>query len=211
MTIELQHVKPAYMSESEVSASQVYLQPNVQFEPGKKYLIQAGSGHGKTSILNFIYGSSGAYDGSIHYDASPLQGAALFALRQHTLSYVFQDFKLFPELTLIENIQLKNGLTNEKQPQELKAWIDHIQLGHRHDHPVKNLSLGQKQRVAIIRALCQPFQWLLMDEPFSHLDQENIDLLCPLIEEELKHRKAGMILTSLGDRQQFEYDQVLNL
>ena len=71
MNIELRNLKPSYMSESEVAGSDIYLQPSVTFEQGKKYMICARSGHGKTSLLNFIYGSNLHYDGQIFFH-SPL-------------------------------------------------------------------------------------------------------------------------------------------
>ena len=69
MTIELHNVKPRYMSESEVAGSDIYLQPSVVFEQGRKYMVCARSGHGKTSLLNFIYGISDQYDGTIERKA----------------------------------------------------------------------------------------------------------------------------------------------
>ena len=72
-------------------------------------------------------------------------------------------------------------------------------------------SYGEQQRLAIIRALIQPFDWLIMDEPFSHLDQENISKAAALIAEECSKRKAGFLLTDLDADNHFEYTKVLNL
>lgn len=198
------------MSEAEVSASDVYLQNNVVFEKGKKHLIKANSGHGKTSVLNFIYGSNFNYSGSIAYNLSN-NGGSTFNLRKNSISYVFQDFKLFPDLTIIENIQLKNSITNHKSLDEIHKLISQVQLHEKKDTKVATLSLGQKQRVAIVRALCQPFDFLLMDEPFSHLDKKNIEVLTTIINHELEQRNAGLILTSLDSEYLFNYDKVLNL
>jgi putative ABC transport system ATP-binding protein len=71
----------------------------------------------------------------------------------------------------------------------------------------KTLSYGQKQRLAIIRALCQPFEFLLLDEPFSHLDNTNINIAWQLIQTEAKKQNAGIILTSLGNNYQLDFDQ----
>ena len=73
------------------------------------------------------------------------------------------------------------------------------------------MSYGQRQRVAIIRALCQPFEFLLMDEPFSHLDDANIKIASNLIKEELKMQQAGFLLVSLGERYYFKYDKEIVL
>ncbi len=199
------------MSEEEIASSDIYLQPQVLFKQGKKYLVNASSGKGKTSLLNFIYGSNANFDGSILYHTSYKHKSA-FDLRKTKLSYIFQDLKLFAELTLMENIVLKNSLTNYKSGEEIEAWIESVGLTYKKDAPVKTLSLGQRQRVAVLRALCQPFDFLLLDEPFSHLDEKNTELLVTIINREVDKQQAGLILTSLGnERPLFDYDTSLNL
>ncbi len=207
-SICLSNLKPIYMSEEEIASSDIYLQENVVFEKGKKYMIRASSGRGKSSLLNFIYGSIFNYDGSISY---PIPVKNSFELRQDCLSYVFQDLKLFSELSLMENIRLKNELTNHKTETEIEEWLRMAQLDYKKDSPVKTLSLGQRQRAAILRALCQPFQFLLLDEPFSHLDKKNTALFVSIILSEIEKQDAGIILTSLDKELLFEYDHVLNL
>jgi len=71
--------------------------------------------------------------------------------------------------------------------------------------------MGQQQRVAIIRALAQPFEWLIMDEPFSHLDIENTERCLKMIHERTLDQKAGFVLTSLGDAHNYAYDYELKL
>jgi len=209
MTIRLNNIKPSYMSDSEISDSDIYLQESVLFEKGRKYLIRANSGHGKSSLLNIIYGSNANFDGNINYDGSSNHNT--FSFRESKISYVFQDLKLFPDLTIFENIQLKNGLTNNKSVEEIDHLIDQVLLSHKRDNLVRNLSLGQKQRVAIIRALCQPFEFLLMDEPFSHLDEKNCGIISNIVSQELEKQNASLIMTSLGDTSYFDYDKILNL
>lgn len=208
MQIRLSNLKPTYMSEAELSASDIYLQKEVVFEKGKKYLIKANSGHGKSSVLNFIYGSSHNYTGEVVYSKKE---DSVFSLRQTEISYVFQDFKLFPSLTLFENIQLKNKLTHHKSTEQIDALINKMQLTHRRDSLVETLSLGQRQRVAIIRALCQPFNFLLLDEPFSHLDSSNIKIIVDVLNKELEERQASVIITALDDLPFFEFDKTINL
>ena len=127
------------------------------------------------------------------------------------MSYVFQDFKLFPDLTVFENLALKNSLTHHKSTKEIEAFINRVQLHHKKNRLVKQLSMGQQQRVAILRAICQPFDFILMDEPFSHLDKENIKILTDILNEECKKNDAGLIITSLGEEYFFNYDHFLNL
>ena len=197
------------MSELEVSGSDIYLQNEIVFEKGKKYLFKANSGHGKSSVLNFIYGSNPNFDGNIIFNGASFD--SLIENRRIKLSYVFQDFKLFSELTLWENIKIKNNLTNYKTDKEIEVIIERLGLLTKKNQLVKSLSLGQRQRVAIIRSLCQPFDFLLLDEPFSHLDEENIKIISKVIDTELENQNAGFIMTTLNNEYVFQYDKILNL
>ena len=197
------------MSEPDNSDSDIYLQDDLVFESGKKYLIKSNSGNGKSSFLNFIFQSNLNFTGSIKY--LNINNDNLIYLRRNKLSYVFQDFKLFPELNIIENLRLKNNLTEYKSDQELLDLIEKVDLINKKDSLIRELSLGQRQRVAIIRSLCQPFSFLLLDEPFSHLDDSNIEILTNLIDQELESRQAGMILTTLNNEYLFSYDKKINL
>jgi putative ABC transport system ATP-binding protein len=120
----------------------------------------------------------------------------LALLRQQNISIIFQDLRLFPNLTARENIELNRVL---QQPLYESNVIDTMaeQLGIASilNQKASLCSYGEQQRIAIIRALMQPFNWLLMDEPFSHLDRNNIDKATVLIEAECKKRNAGFILT----------------
>lgn len=196
------------MSEPEVSGSDIYLQPKVIFERGVKYMICARSGHGKTSLLNFIYGSNIEYTGKITY------GEAIdnpFDLRLRKISYLFQDLCLFPELTALENVQIKNNLTKHKSEAEIEAMLDSVLVPEKKHQPVRTLSLGQRQRVAAVRALCQPFEFIMMDEPFSHLDRATSEAVAQMILREVEAQHAGMIVTALETTDIFPFDTIINL
>ncbi|MEN2720400.1 ABC transporter ATP-binding protein [Capnocytophaga sputigena] len=210
MKIKLQHLKPTYMSGDEIPSSDIYLQPEVIFEQGQYYLIRAQSGQGKTSLLNFIYGASFSYDGKITYDDA-FSKKDVLRYRIDKLSYVYQDLRLFPTLTAFENIILKNKLTHYKTEDQINSLIERVGLSHKRDTLVQTLSLGQRQRIALLRALCQPFELLLLDEPFSHLDDSNTTILREIIGEELQARNASLLLTSLEDNNFFHYNKKLNL
>lgn len=210
MKIKLQHLKPTYMSGDEIPSSDIYLQPEVIFEQGQRYLIRAQSGQGKTSLLNFIYGASFSYDGKITYNEM-FNKKEVLRYRIDKLSYVYQDLRLFPTLTAFENIILKNKLTHYKTEAQINSLIERVGLSHKRDTLVQTLSLGQRQRIALLRALCQPFELLLLDEPFSHLDDSNTTILREIIEEELQARNASLLLTSLEDNNFFQYNKKLNL
>lgn len=213
MTIELHNVKPRYMSESEVAGSDIYLQPSVVFGQGRKYMVCARSGHGKTSLLNFIYGISDQYDGSIERKAESgerrAESGECFPLS--VFSYMFQDLCLFPELTAMENVQLKNRLTDFKSDSEIERMLDALLPEGKKHQPVATLSLGQRQRVAAVRALCQPFKFILMDEPFSHIDSENARCVVDMVMGEVGRQGAGLIVTALDAIDYFPFDVTYNL
>jgi len=213
MTIELHNVKPRYMSESEVAGSDIYLQPSVVFEQGRKYMVCARSGHGKTSLLNFIYGISDQYDGSIERKAESGERRAESGecLPISVISYMFQDLGLFPELTAMENVQLKNRLTDFKSDGEIERMLDALLPEGKKHQPVATLSLGQRQRVAAVRALCQPMRFLLLDEPFSHLDHDTAAQVATMISAEVERQGAGLIVTALDPTDLFRFDKTMRL
>ena len=80
-------------------------------------------------------------------------------------------------------------------------------MTHTLERVVSTLSYGERQRIAIIRALMQPFNLILLDEPFSHLDEVNIQSAIALIKQEIEKRDATLLITDLEDDQRFPYHQ----
>lgn len=184
------------------------------FEKGKNYLINAASGKGKSTLLHIIYGIRNDYDGTVLLDGRDIRQFGLndwAACRQHKLSMVFQDLRLFPQLTGLENIQLKNGQTHCASEAEIQDWAARLGMTPYLKQTAATLSYGQRQRIAILRALCQPFDFLLLDEPFSHLDEENTRLASALISEACEMRQAGLVLVSLGEEYFFSYHKKIDL
>ena len=77
--------------------------------------------------------------------------------------------------------------------------MERLGISFRRDFPAGKMSIGQQQRVAIIRSLCQPFDFILLDEPVSHLDEDNNRIAAMLISEEAERNGAGIISTSVGN------------
>lgn len=189
--------------ESPVKDSQLWLRDNVTFAKGRNYLIEAESGTGKSSLCAYIYGSRLDYDGRILFDGADTAKFSIARwceLRRVSLAYLPQEMGLFPELTVMENIEIKNRLTRCKNEAQILRLLDRLEIGHKAGEPAGRLSVGQQQRVAIIRALCQPFDFILIDEPVSHLDSRNNKAVAALIEEEAAARGAGIIATSVGNK-----------
>lgn len=174
----------------------------LSLNPGESLLVKARSGQGKTTLLSILYGLRHDYRGRVCLDDSDIRAFGpdqWHRLRRDRVSFVFQDLQLFDELTAWQNVELKNRLTGHKPAAEIEGWFEALGLADKRHTPAGELSRGQKQRTAIIRALCQPFQWLLLDEPFSHLDRETAQRAAGLIQDEAGKQAAAWILASLDD------------
>lgn len=179
------------------------------FERGKTYLIEAASGTGKSSLCAFIYGYRRDFTGRILFDDTDTErykAREWQKLRRTSLSLMFQELRLFDELTAIENIRLKNDLTHHKTGREIVSLMDALGISDKRDTPARLMSWGQRQRVAFIRALCQPFDFIMMDEPVSHLDECNSDAVASILKEEIDSRGAAAIVTSVGNHLKMDYD-----
>lgn len=210
--IILQNTLPKVFANKQIK-SDIWLW-EVSFIKGNTYLIEANSGCGKTSLCSYIYGNRNDYTGNILFDNTNiknLNNTAWNDIRKQNISILFQDLKLFPELSAIENVNLKNSLTNHKTKEEILTLFDQLELTDRINQPIAKMSWGQQQRVALIRALCQPFDFLILDEPISHIDKYNANLMKQIIIDESKKQKAGIIATSIGSSIDLDYTQTLQL
>jgi len=179
-----------------------------------RVMLNASSGKGKSTFVNTVYGVRFDYDGTVLLDDKDIRQFSLhdwIELRKKSISVVFQDLQLFGELTAWENLQIKNKLTAHKTDDEIMLMLEKLGIPDKKNQTCKTLSLGQQQRVAIIRSLLQPYELLLLDEPFSHLDEQNSAIALDLISTETTKNNGGFILTSLGSKHGFEFDAELKL
>ena len=124
---------------------------------------------------------------------------------------LFQELRLFPELTAMENVEIKNNLTHFKSGKEIEQWFEALGIADKMSSPVRLMSFGQQQRVAMIRALVQPFDFLLADEPISHLDDANSQAMASIMTDEAKRQGAGVVITSIGKHMELPYDKTYKL
>ena len=108
-------------------------------------------------------------------------------------------------------MEIKNKLTNFKSKKEITDWFDALGIGDKLDAKIGRMSFGQQQRVAMIRALVQPFDFILADEPISHLDDTNSRAMGDIMMSEAKRQGAGVIVTSIGKHIDLNYEQTLKL
>ena len=209
----LQQVLPHVFATRDSIASDIWHR-NLTFRKGERCLIEAASGTGKSSLCSYLYGYRRDYEGIITFDGKnirTLDTAEWTALRRRSLSLLFQELRLFPELTALENVLLKNRLTGYKTHREILNLFETAGIADKANERTDTLSFGQQQRVAFIRSLCQPFDFLLLDEPVSHLDEANAEVLASLLNEEAVRQEAGILVTSVGTTLPLTYDHTYKL
>lgn len=211
--IELENILPAVFAGRENIVSDVW-RKKLSFAKGKSYLIEAASGTGKSSLCSFIYGYRKDYEGIISFDSTDirnLSGDDWTGVRQQAIGMMFQELRLFPELTAAENVTLKNNLTHFMAEKQIREWFSMLGIEDKWNEPVGQMSFGQQQRVAFIRMLCQPSDFLFMDEPVSHLDDANSKIMGDILSAEIRERGVGVIVTSIGRRLNMDYDVEIKL
>lgn len=194
-------------------SSEIWLN-HVEFERGKTYLIEAESGTGKSSLCSYLYGQRGDYRGTILFDNEDVKDFSTYRwckIRQTSLGILFQDLKLFGELTALENVEIKNRIHPTLERKEIVGLFEELGIGDKLSSRINRMSYGQQQRVALIRALAQPLDFLLLDEPISHLDDRNSDIMKQIILRYAQKEGFGVITTSIGKHMSINYDKILKL
>lgn len=212
-SIRLEHAFPEVFAKRSDLQSDVW-QQDVTFERGKLYLVEADSGTGKSSLCSFIYGYRQDYQGIITFDGQNIRNLKTrdwTRLRRNNLSLMWQELRLFPELTAMENVMIKNRLTGFKRRKQILEWFDALGISDKVDTKVGIMSYGQQQRVALMRALAQPIDFLFVDEPISHLDDGNARQMADVMMEEATRQGAGVVVTSIGKHVDMNYDKILHL
>ena len=212
-TITLNNTLPRVFAGQDSIHSEIWLH-DVTLERGKRYLISAESGTGKSSLCSYIYGYRQDYSGTIAFDGKDINTLTIDQwcdVRLRHIAYLPQDMRLFGELTAMENVELKNRLTSHKSRNEILKLFEIMGIADKVDSLASKLSIGQQQRVAIIRTLCQPCNFIMLDEPVSHLDEENNRIVADLITQEADRQGAGIIATSVGNHLKIDGATIINL
>ena len=181
--IEVKHVTKTYGSIEALN------DVSLQVEDGDFISIVGPSGSGKTTFLNLVAGlltpTSGEtmVDGVSLYELSPRDRTAF---RRKKFGFIFQSFNLIPYLTAIENVEIPlyvAGVRPTKQRAVASRLLDRVGLKDRFYHLPSELSLGEQQRVAIVRALANNASVILADEPTGNLDTKTGDELIGYVKE----------------------------
>lgn len=213
MQITLQQIAPVFLETNKIASSAIW-NKDVLFNAGERIHLIASSGRGKTSFIHFLYGLRKDYSGNILYNKENISAFDIedfAAWRKSHISIVFQDLRLFTEQTVFQNIEIKRLLAPYHEQGKIEVMATRLGIASKLNKLCKTCSYGEQQRIAIIRSLQQPFDFLLLDEPFSHLDENNRKIAMELIEEECAARKASIILADLKQVEYFKADKIIQL
>lgn len=184
---------------------------------GKVTAIVGPSGAGKTTLLQ-ILGTLSAPDGGrlLYGDTDPtvLADKQLSQFRNSHIGFVFQQHRLLPEFTLLENVALPaliGGAPRKDALQRARQLIDRLGLGDRADHRPDQLSGGECQRAAVARALINNPQAVLADEPSGALDSRNRQLLHSLIFDLRDQLGATFVIVTHDETLAEQCDHVIHL
>ena len=189
-------------------------QQKICFERGHLYLVEAESGKGKSTFCSYSTGYRNDYSGTVLFDGTDIRSYKIcdwVECRKRHISHLFQELRIFPELTAFENVEIKNRLTGFKAYKEIEEWFEQLGIADKMNVKTGFMSFGQQQRVAMIRALVQPFDFIIADEPISHLDEENSKLMGDIMMAEAVRQGAGVIVTSIGRHIDLNYERVIRL
>lgn len=212
-SITLNKVLPHVFSHVQGLVSDVWNE-EITFHKGHYYLLEANSGKGKSTFCSYLIGYRRDFDGNILFDEQNINALTIkdwAEIRTRHVSYLFQELRLFPELTALENVLIKNNMTHFRTKAQILDWFDELNIADKLNVRIGQMSFGQQQRVALIRSLVQPFDFLLADEPISHLDDDNSNTMAQVLLREATHQGAGVIVTSIGKHLALKYDKVVRL
>ena len=200
MSIQLNNV--AYSYEGKYQTVRAVDGVSFAFEPGKLYAIVGSSGSGKTTLMSLMAGLDLPTEGEILVEGKPTTAWDRNAMRRECVSVIYQNYNLFPLLTVTENIQypLKLNHMDKKAAAELAGRMrERVGLPEQYDNRLpKQLSGGEQQRVAIARTLAQGCKIILADEPTGNLDSTNTQNIVEILRS-LAHEDGCTVIIVTHD------------
>jgi len=174
------------------------------------------SGSGKSTLLNIIGSLDAPTSGSVRLDdteVTGLSGRELARFRARRVGFVFQDHHLLPQLTALENVVLPSLAAGRRQEAstEALALLERVGVAHRADAFPAKMSGGERQRVAVARAMINSPQLLLCDEPTGNLDRENATSVVELFLELAAEKNVTVIMATHNLQLARRFDRCLEL
>ena len=195
MLLQIQNITKGYGEPGAHSYRPVLKELNLELKQGEKVAIIGPSGSGKTTLLNLIGALDMPETGKIFFEGTDITGyskSELAGFRNKKLGFIFQLHYLMPQLTLWENVLLPLLPQGNKISKEQKEWAEHlirkVGIWEQRNQKPSEMSGGECQRTAVVRALINKPKLVLADEPTGALDEENAitlsELLIQLSDEE---------------------------
>ncbi|RRN80304.1 heme ABC exporter ATP-binding protein CcmA [Pseudoxanthomonas sp. SGD-10] len=160
-------------------------------DAGEALLVQGGNGVGKTTLLRVLAGLLRADAGQVLVQGKP----ASPELRARAVAYLGHLPALKGELTVLENLRFLCGLHGRREGQQIEAALEITGMAGYEDAPARQLSAGQKKRVALARLWLSPAPLWLLDEPYANLDLDGINLVNRMISAHLRDGGAALVTT----------------
>ncbi len=218
MFVEVKNLTKVHASQGEFSDVSVLRGLDFGLESGGSAAIVGPSGAGKSTFLNILGGLDKADSGNISVggqDPSSLEGAALADYRRHRVGFVFQAHHLLPQCSVLENVLVPflpapkaERVAAQVHGREL---LEALGLGARLNHMPSQISGGEKQRVAVARALAGRPQLILADEPTGALDRSNALQLWALLKKIQKERGVSLLAVTHSAELARQLDDVWEL
>lgn len=178
--------------------------PNIQCQKGEQWLLLGQSGSGKTTLLHLLGGMLTPQSGDVFIDdtsISQLKASDLDRFRGQNIGIIFQTAHFINALTIEENLVLAQELAgNKADKKRIAQYLNQLNLGHKLKSKPSELSVGEQQRVAIVRALINKPAIILADEPTSALDDKNTQEVIQLLENQAAEAGATLLIVTHDTR-----------
>ena len=190
---------------------------DITLRSGELTLLMGPSGSGKTTLLSILGCILTPTAGTISIAGTPTAGLkpeALAKLRRSHIGYIFQSYNLFPTLTALENVRIALdvvGITGQDAIQRAEQALRDVGLGHKFKSYPANLSGGEKQRVAVARAIASAPSVVLADEPTAALDSENGQSVMKLLSDIAREQKRSILVVTHDSRTLRYADRVIQI
>ena len=200
----------------DIDGQKLFSNINLNIKPQKDLLITGPSGIGKTTLLSILCGIQKPTTGKITYNGIDLYNLPenkIDEFRGKNLGVVFQNFNLINTFTVKQNLEIAVSAIDTKKSIPFFNILDRVGLANKSHIKVANLSIGEKQRLAVARAFVGDPKWVFCDEPTSSLDDKNANVVAHLIKEESSRCKASLVLITHDSRIQslINFSNILKL
>lgn len=213
LLLEARHISKTYSVDHRRIA--VLKDISLTVEAGDFVVISGSSGSGKTTLLTVLSGLDRPSSGNVIIDGQDITAApeaTLAPMRNRTIGFVFQSFHLVPSMTAIENIMFPAQLRGDADAaQRARGLLESVGMSHRADNLPSQLSGGEKQRIALCRALINRPKLLFADEPTGNLDTVNGNIVLEQLVELKKAHGATLVLVTHNPEIAEAADRVLTL